>query len=45
MNLPDGGNQPLVSIITLNYNQAAVTAEFLESGRTLRLPEFRDPGL
>ncbi len=29
------GREPLVSIITLNYNQAAVTAQFLESSRRL----------
>ena len=36
----ESGNRPLVSIITLNYNQGAVTAEFLESVRTLRYPRF-----
>lgn len=34
------GNQPLVSIITLNYNQAAVTAEFLESSKKLLYPRY-----
>ena len=36
----ESGDRPLVSIITLNYNQGAVTAEFLESVRTLRYPRF-----
>jgi GT2 family glycosyltransferase len=35
MNLFEEGSQPFVSIITLNYNQAAVTADFLESSRNL----------
>ena len=35
MNLFEEGTQPFVSIITLNYNQAAVTADFLESSRNL----------
>jgi GT2 family glycosyltransferase len=35
MNAFEGGKQPLVSIITLNYNQASVTAEFLESTKNL----------
>jgi GT2 family glycosyltransferase len=35
MNLFEEDNQPFVSIITLNYNQAAVTADFLESSRIL----------
>ena len=30
----------MVSIITLNYNQAAVTREFLESTRTLEYPNY-----
>lgn len=34
------GAEPLVSIITLNYNQAAVTCEFLESSRTLTYPNY-----
>jgi len=38
MNLSEAGYQPLVSIITLNYNQAAVTAEFLESSKKLLYP-------
>ncbi len=33
-------DQPLISIITLNYNQAAVTCEFLESTRKLRYRNF-----
>ena len=40
MNLSEAGYQPLVSIITLNYNQAAVTAEFLESSKRLLYPFF-----
>ncbi len=36
----ESGNHPLVSIITLNYNQGAVTAEFLESVKNLRYPRF-----
>ena len=40
MNLSEAGYQPLVSIITLNYNQAAVTAEFLESSKKLLYPCF-----
>jgi GT2 family glycosyltransferase len=40
MNLSEAGNQPLVSIITLNYNQAAVTAAFLESSKTLLYPNY-----
>jgi GT2 family glycosyltransferase len=35
MNSTAGSLQPLVSIITLNYNQAAVTREFLESSKAL----------
>jgi GT2 family glycosyltransferase len=35
MNSFEGGKQPLVSIITLNYNQAVVTAAFLESSKKL----------
>ncbi len=35
MNLLEAGSQPLVSIITLNYNQAAVTNSFLESSKRL----------
>ena len=44
MNVSEGdyliGNQPLVSIITLNYNQAVVTAAFLESSRGLRYKNY-----
>jgi len=40
MNLTEAGYQPFVSIITLNYNQAAVTAEFLESSKKLLYPFF-----
>jgi GT2 family glycosyltransferase len=35
MNETSGTREPLVSIITLNYNQASVTREFLESSRRL----------
>jgi GT2 family glycosyltransferase len=34
------GKAPLVSIITLNYNQAKVTCEFLESTRLLKYRNF-----
>src|SRR5579872_3802747 len=40
MNISEAGQQPLVSIITLNYNQATITAEFLESSKKLLYPEF-----
>jgi GT2 family glycosyltransferase len=40
MNLSQAGPAPLVSIITLNYNQAAVTKEFLESSRNLTYPNY-----
>ncbi len=33
-------NEPLVSIITLNYNQAQVTREFLESSRKLNYRNY-----
>ncbi len=33
-------NEPLVSIITLNYNQAAVTREFLESSKKLHYRNY-----
>jgi GT2 family glycosyltransferase len=33
-------NQPLVSIITLNYNQAPVTQAFLESAKNLQYDNF-----
>jgi len=32
--------KPLISIITLNYNQSAVTVEFLESARNLNYPNI-----
>lgn len=34
------GNFPLISIITLNYNQAETTCAFLESTRTLKYPNY-----
>ena len=34
------GEEPLVSIITLNYNQATVTCEFLESTRALTYSNY-----
>ena len=34
------GAEPFVSIITLNYNQAAVTCEFLESTRKLQYSNY-----
>ena len=40
MNASEAGYKPLVSIITLNYNQAALTAEFLSSGKKLLYPHF-----
>jgi GT2 family glycosyltransferase len=40
MNLSGGNSGPLVSIITLNYNQASVTAGFLESSRKLLYQNF-----
>lgn len=40
MNVSVAGYQPLVSIITLNYNQAAVTTEFLESSKKLLYPFY-----
>ena len=40
MNSSEAGYKPLVSIITLNYNQAAVTAEFLLSGKKLLYPHL-----
>lgn len=33
-------NLPFISVITLNYNQTAVTCEFLESSRHLLYPNF-----
>jgi hypothetical protein len=40
MNLIGIVDQPLVSIITLNYNQAAVTKAFLESAKNLLYSNF-----
>jgi GT2 family glycosyltransferase len=40
MNSFEGARLPLVSIITLNYNRAAVTAAFLESTRCLLYPHY-----
>jgi GT2 family glycosyltransferase len=40
MNLSEEERQPLVSIITLNYNQAAVTTAFLESSKSLHYKNF-----
>jgi GT2 family glycosyltransferase len=40
MNSFGDGKQPLVSIITLNYNQASVTAAFLESSKRLIYPFY-----
>ena len=34
------GQEPFVSIITLNYNQTAVTCDFLESARKLRYTNY-----
>ncbi len=33
-------NLPFISVITLNYNQTAVTCEFLESARKLTYPHY-----
>jgi GT2 family glycosyltransferase len=40
MNFNGEASQPLVSIITLNYNQAAVTKDFLESAKNLSYQNF-----
>jgi GT2 family glycosyltransferase len=40
MNFSGGGNRPLVSIITLNYNRAEITAAFLESSKNLLYPHY-----
>jgi GT2 family glycosyltransferase len=40
MNSFHGNKQPLVSIITLNHNQAPVTAAFLESSKSLLYQNF-----
>src|SRR6476660_9842212 len=36
----DSQNKPLISVVTLNYNQARVTEEFLESFKTIRYPRY-----
>lgn len=38
--LPVSEVRPFVSIITLNYNQSAVTVDFLESSKKLRYPHY-----
>jgi GT2 family glycosyltransferase len=40
MNSSKGDWEPMVSIITLNYNQAAVTADFLESSKSLEYRHY-----
>ncbi len=40
MNFSEGGNFPLVSIVTLNYDQATTTVAFLESSKKLVYPNF-----
>jgi GT2 family glycosyltransferase len=40
MNAYGGDNQPMVSIVTLNYNQAGITKAFLESCRSLDYQNF-----
>jgi len=40
MNSSGEGNQALVSIITLNYNRAEITAAFLESSKYLLYPHY-----
>ena len=40
MNENSGDQLPLVSIVTLNYNQAQVTAAFLESSKSLLYPNY-----
>ena len=40
MNSFGGDKRPLVSIITLNYNRAAVTAAFLKSSKSLLYPNY-----
>jgi len=40
MNDHAADNQPLISIVTLNYNQAAVTEAFLRSCLSLRYPNY-----
>ena len=36
----DPQSKPLISVVTLNYNQAGVTKEFLESFRAIRYPHY-----
>jgi GT2 family glycosyltransferase len=36
----DPQNKPLISVVTLNYNQAGVTKEFLESFREISYPHY-----
>jgi len=36
----DSQSAPLVSVITLNYNQAQVTKEFLDSFRAVSYPNY-----
>ena len=36
----DPQNKPLISVVTLNYNQAGVTKEFLESFRKISYPNY-----
>src|SRR6476620_11311017 len=36
----DPQNKPLISVVTLNYNQAGVTKEFLESFRKISYPHY-----
>ena len=40
MNGMDPQSKPLISVVTLNYNQAGVTKEFLESFRAIRYPHY-----
>ncbi len=40
MNSSGGGDKALVSIITLNYNRAEITAAFLESSKNLLYPHY-----
>jgi GT2 family glycosyltransferase len=40
MNFSGGYDRPLVSIITLNYNRAEITAAFLESSKSLLYPHY-----
>ena len=36
----DPQNKPLISVVTLNYNQAGVKKEFLESFRKISYPKY-----